>query len=78
VLLSLTESGLREAIQLVRSHRLWEAYLDRHFHLPLDHLHMPAERVEHFISNDMHERLEADLTEPSHDPHGRRIPDRPS
>ncbi|MCG8404904.1 MAG: metal ABC transporter permease [Phycisphaerales bacterium] len=75
----LSEKGLSAASRLVRAHRLWEAYLEKHFNLPLDHLHMPAERVEHYITPQMRDDLEADLVEPSRDPHGREIPeeDRP-
>lgn len=42
----LSVGGRRDAESLVRSHRLWEAYLVEHFQLPLDHLHEPAERIE--------------------------------
>lgn len=72
--LTLSRQGMTEASLLVRSHRLWEAYLAKHFDLPLDHLHMPAERVEHYIDSDMRERLDADLTKQGRDPHGRDIP----
>lgn len=72
--LRLTPRGVAAAAVLVRSHRLWESYLDRHFDLPLDHLHMPAERVEHFISPELSSRLETHLSDAQHDPHGRAIP----
>jgi manganese/zinc/iron transport system permease protein len=70
----LTPQGRHEAQSLVRSHRLWEAYLGEHFDLPLDHLHEPAERVEHFIGPQMQERLAEELHQPHRDPHGREIP----
>lgn len=70
----LTDRGRSRAQSLVRSHRLWEAYLVAHFELPLDHLHEPAERVEHFIGPDLQERLAAELQLPDLDPHGRTIP----
>ena len=60
---------------MVRSHRLWESYLAKHFNLPLDHLHMPAERMEHYITADMDDELRRQLTDPSHDPHGKIIPE---
>ncbi|HXT58564.1 MAG TPA: iron dependent repressor, metal binding and dimerization domain protein, partial [Pirellulales bacterium] len=62
------------AQSLVRSHRLWEAYLGEHFDLPLDHLHEPAERVEHFIGPQLQERLASELARPGVDPHGKEIP----
>ncbi|MCB9853320.1 MAG: metal ABC transporter permease [Phycisphaerales bacterium] len=73
----LTDKGLARAARLVRSHRLWESYLAQHSDLPLDHLHMPAERVEHFISPEMGERIQEGLSEADLDPHGREIPPRP-
>lgn len=75
-LLRLTPAGLDRAASLVGGHRLWEAYLAKHFQLADDHLHAPAERMEHFISPELHEDLRDQLTDPSHDPHGRRIPPR--
>ena len=61
----MTEAGRERARSLVRSHRLWEAYLVQHFDLPLDHLHEPAERVEHFITPALQERLSAELENPT-------------
>lgn len=76
VSITLTSPGHARACHLVRSHRLWESYLAKHFHLPLDHLHMPAERVEHFITPAMRDELDGELIGPARDPHGRVIPDR--
>jgi len=70
----LSPAGRREAENVVRSHRLWEAWLGRHADLPLDHLHPPAEWVEHHLGAEMRERLEADMDERAADPHGREIP----
>ncbi len=74
VALALTDKGEARAARLVRSHRLWESYLAQHSDLPLDHLHMPAERVEHYISPEMVDRIREDLPEVDLDPHGREIP----
>ncbi|MFM7206522.1 MAG: metal ABC transporter permease [Planctomycetaceae bacterium] len=70
----LTTKGRREAENIVRSHRLWEAWLGRHADLPLDHLHPPAEWVEHHLGAGMRERLQADVDARTADPHGREIP----
>ena len=72
--LELTESGRRKASHLVRSHRLWEAYLVEYLGLPLDHVHGPAERMEHFIGEDLQRKISADLNAAELDPHGRDIP----
>lgn len=71
--LVLTDKGRLAARHLVRSHRLWEAWLADNSTLPPDHLHDPAERIEHFITP----ALERELTravERETDPHGKAIP----
>jgi len=69
----LSERGLVEARALVRSHRLWEAYLAKHLHLPPDHLHAPSERTEHFIGRALAREIAEDV-ESKRDPHGKPIP----
>ncbi len=73
----LTEKGRQEAKQLVRSHRLWESYLARHFNLPEDHLHESASRVEHYVDPRIREELADELDDADVDPHGRTIPAEP-
>jgi manganese/zinc/iron transport system permease protein len=70
----LSDVGRREAEVVVRSHRLWEAWLGRHAELPLDHLHPPAEWVEHHLGAAMRQRIEAEVGLREADPHGRDIP----
>lgn len=72
--LSLTDRGATYAQSLVRSHRLWESYLQEKFDLPADHLHDPAETMEHFIGPDMQQKITKELAAPAKDPHGRAIP----
>jgi manganese/zinc/iron transport system permease protein len=72
--LELTTHGRDDAKQLVRSHRLWESYLVQYLGLPLDHVHEPAHRVEHFIGPELREELQHKLDETDVDPHGREIP----
>jgi manganese/zinc/iron transport system permease protein len=72
--LALTDHGRQTAESLVRSHRLWEAYLVQNFQLPLDHLHEPAERIEHFIGPELQQQLAESLPKTAVDPHGRDIP----
>jgi manganese/zinc/iron transport system permease protein len=74
----LTPQGRRVAQDLVRSHRLWEAYLVEHFDLPLDHLHESAERVEHYIDPRLQEQMSEALNRPDRDPHGKPIPPGPA
>ena len=73
--LQMTEDGRWRATRLVRGHRLWEAYLVKHLGLPPDHVHAPADRVEHFIHQPLREELQKDLDDAHRDPHGRNIPE---
>lgn len=73
--LQLTDRGLKYGRSLVRSHRLWESYLMQNFDLPEDHLHVPAEEMEHFIGPELQQQITAELAAPDADPHGRSIPD---
>lgn len=70
----LTSSGQNHARDVVRRHRLWEAYMQKHFALPEDHLHEAAHRVEHYIDPSLQQALNSELDTPTTDPHGKRIP----
>ncbi|MFO1094487.1 MAG: iron chelate uptake ABC transporter family permease subunit [Planctomycetaceae bacterium] len=70
----LTDRGRTKARSLVRSHRLWESYLLKHFALPSDHLHAAAHRAEHYIDAELRSELASELASPPRDPHGREIP----
>ena len=59
---------------MVRAHRLWEAFLSTRLDLPADHVHAPADRMEHYTDPALRDRLAADLANPTKDPHGRPIP----
>ncbi|MFM8633913.1 MAG: metal ABC transporter permease, partial [Planctomycetia bacterium] len=71
---ALGDRGREAAEIVVRSHRLWEAWLGRHAELPLDHLHPPAEWMEHHLGADVRRQIEADLGWQASDPHGSDIP----
>lgn len=74
--LRLTAAGRARAESLVRAHRLWEAYLHSELSLPADHLHPPAEAMEHFLDEKMQAKLSDALDAPERDPHGSPIPKR--
>jgi DtxR family Mn-dependent transcriptional regulator len=71
---TLTERGRREALRLVRRHRLIETFLLEHLGYPWQEVHGEAERLEHAVSDDFTERLAEFLGHPDHDPHGGPIP----
>lgn len=70
----LTDLGLREAQNLVRSHRLWEQYLSLETNLPDDKVHPHAESWEHFTNSSMRGALDQRTGNAPTDPHGRVIP----
>ena len=69
-----TLSGEREALRLLRRHRLLETFMIVHLGYGWDEVHDEAERLEHAVSDRFSERLAALLGHPSHDPHGDPIP----
>lgn len=72
--LSLTAEGRREALRVIRIHRLWERYLADETGLDAREWHAHAERREHGTSAQQAERLAAALGHPRFDPHGDPIP----
>jgi DtxR family transcriptional regulator, Mn-dependent transcriptional regulator len=70
----LTEAGERVALEVLRHHRLLEAYLAEALQVPWDRVHEEAEVLEHYISEELEERIAAALGEPARDPHGDPIP----
>jgi len=73
---SLTDKGLAIGCNMVRHHRLWEAFLSQVIGLPWDKVHDEAERLEHACSDDLINRIEVYMGFPKHDPHGNPIPDK--
>ncbi|HVJ64472.1 MAG TPA: metal ABC transporter permease [Bdellovibrionota bacterium] len=72
---ALSAAGRERAEALVRRHRLWETYLVEKMGFSPDHVHDDAERVEHFIGEDLEFRIEAEVDRDV-DPHGKPIPGR--
>lgn len=72
----LSETGLREALRIVRRHRILETYLSQRLEYSWDDVHAEAERLEHAASDELIERMASALEHPSHDPHGAPIPTR--
>src|SRR5262245_16096037 len=72
--LRLTKKGRGIALQLVRRHRVIEAYLVTALGYAWDEVHGEAERLEHAASPDLINRMAAAIGEPEVDPHGAPIP----
>jgi DtxR family Mn-dependent transcriptional regulator len=72
---SLTENGKLAAKMIVRKHRLWEVFLVEKLNFSWDEVHDIAEQLEHIKSEQLINRLDYFLGNPTEDPHGDPIPD---
>ncbi len=70
----LTENGRREAIRIVRTHRLLESYFADRTGVSPAEWHELAEAGEHELSSAEADQLAARLGQPRYDPHGDPIP----
>jgi len=71
--LSFTESGRDHAAQIVRRHRLIERFLTDVFDIPWDQVHEEAERLEHWMSPVVEERMLRAIGDSKTCPHGHPI-----
>lgn len=71
---TLTATGRKAALEIVRHHRLLELYLAEALGYTWDEVHDEAERLEHTISEEFEARIDAALGYPTTDPHGDPIP----
>lgn len=72
----LTEKGLKIANQLIRKHRIWEVFLAEKLGYDWNEVHSDADLLEHASSDQLIERLNIFLGEPTFDPHGGVIPNK--
>ena len=72
----LTPKGEAIALEVIRHHRLLEAYLSESLGVPWDRVHDEAEVLEHVLSEELEELIAAKLGNPTLDPHGDPIPSR--
>ena len=70
----LTSKGKQKALQIIRSHRLWEVFLVDKLGFNWDEVHDLAEELEHIRSDYFIDRLDDFLGNPTEDPHGDPIP----
>ncbi|MFV1883131.1 MAG: metal-dependent transcriptional regulator [Balneola sp.] len=71
---TLTESGRKIALEILRHHRLLELYLKEIMGYSWDEVHEEAEKLEHHISEQFEDKIAELLDHPTHDPHGDPIP----
>ena len=71
---SLTPQGQRQALKVLRHHRLLELFLVQTLGYSWEEVHAEAEVLEHVISETFEARIAAYLGDPTVDPHGDPIP----
>lgn len=72
----LTARGRRLALNVLRKHRLVETFLVETLKMDWAEVHAEAERLEHAVSDEVLDRIDALLGHPRLDPHGDPIPSR--
>ncbi len=70
----LSPEGLREALRVIRRHRLVELFLTQVLKLDWSEVDAEAEALEHAISPRLEQAIADHLGEPLEDPHGHPIP----
>ncbi|TWI96635.1 DtxR family iron (metal) dependent repressor [Mucilaginibacter frigoritolerans] len=70
----LTTQGQKNAVLIVRRHRLWEVFLLEKLGYQWDEIHAIAEELEHIKDDTLADRLDKFLEFPEYDPHGDPIP----
>jgi DtxR family transcriptional regulator, Mn-dependent transcriptional regulator len=73
--IKVTEKGKKEALAIIRRHRLAELFLVNVMKLGWEEVHDIAEQLEHVESNRFYDRIDEMLGYPKFDPHGEPIPD---
>jgi len=71
--LSFTDTGREHAENIVRRHRLIERFLTDVFDIPWDQVHEEAERLEHWMSPTVEERMLKAIGDADTCPHGHPI-----
>ncbi|ANI90164.1 iron-dependent repressor [Arachidicoccus ginsenosidimutans] len=73
---SLSATGNKIALKVIRKHRLWETFLVKKLDFSWDEVHEIAEQLEHIQSEKLISELDRFLDFPKYDPHGDPIPDK--
>lgn len=73
--IKITEKGKKEALSIIRKHRLAELFLVKILKLGWEEVHEIAEQLEHVNSERFYNRIDELLGYPKADPHGEPIPD---
>tara|TARA_B100000795_G_scaffold126081_2_gene94084 strand:+ start:3437 stop:4093 length:657 start_codon:yes stop_codon:yes gene_type:complete len=74
--ITLTKTGRKKALDIIRKHRLWETFLYEKLEFSWDEVHEVAEQLEHIQSEKLVDKLDKLLEYPDFDPHGDPIPNK--
>ena len=72
----LTKAGQKEALNVIRKHRVWETFLHKVCKFSWSEVHELAEKLQNINSEKLIERIFILSGEPKFDPHGDPIPDK--
>ncbi len=72
--ISLTNKGKKEAIRMIRAHRIWEVFLTDKLGFSWENVHEDAERLEHATSVEVIDKLYNYIGKPEYCQHGNPIP----
>jgi DtxR family Mn-dependent transcriptional regulator len=71
---ALTQAGRERALEVIRHHRLLETFLHETLGISWERVHEEAEKLEHYISEELEDCISDYLGDPQVDPHGSPIP----
>src|SRR6478609_1807951 len=74
--IQLTKSGEKEALNVIRKHRIWETFLHKICKFSWSEVHELAEQLQNVNSEKLIDKLFVLSGEPKFDPHGDPIPDK--
>jgi len=72
--ITLTELGIKQALKMIRAHRVWEVFLEKKLNYPWEKVHDLSEVLEHNASEEFVDKLFLFLDSPLYCPHGNPIP----
>ncbi len=70
----LTKYGNESALKIIRKHRLIEIFLSENLSYAPDEVHIEADKLEHYISDDLMKSIENIVGDRKHGVHGESIP----
>lgn len=73
--IKMTDKGRKQALSIIRKHRLAELFLVKVMGMGWEEVHDIAEQLEHVESERFYDRIDKMLGYPKSDPHGEPIPD---